>query len=149
MFQVFARSWKGLNLSPGERAAMKLVEGWLLTALGAGAAIAYQQLTAGVADYRLILPAAGGAALLTLLLSVKKYLAAQTDVPLPAPSQAQPAQLSPAQPGQLFTTPVPQAGGAYVPPPAQFMQPPPGTATTNVQPVYQPFSTMPNIQVPQ
>jgi hypothetical protein len=134
MFQVFARSWKGLNLSPGERTFVKLVEGWGFTAVGAGGAIAFQQLTSGATDYHQILPAAGGAALLTVVLSVKKYLASQTDVPLPAPSLAgppvdmpQPVQLQTSPPPK-FTTPVPQppsllipmpqAGAAYVPPPA-------------------------------
>ena len=137
MFQVFARSFKGLNLSPGERAAMKLVEGWLLTAVGAGGAIAFQQLTSGNADYRVILPSAGGAALLTLVLSVKKYLSSQSDLPLPVPSLAtrtpEPAPVLAAvvQPGQQFTTPVPQ-------PPSQFMPPPP-------QMTYQPSSTFPEM----
>jgi hypothetical protein len=135
MFQVFARSWKGLNLSPGERTFVKLVEGWGFTAVGAGGAIAFQQLTSGATDYRQILPAAGGAALLTVVLSVKKYLASQTDVPLSAPSLAgspvdmpQPVQVQTSPPPPKFTTPVPQppsllipmpqAGAAYAPPPA-------------------------------
>jgi hypothetical protein len=137
MFQVFARSWKGLNLSPGERTFVKLVEGWGFTAVGAGGAIAFQQLTSGTTDYHQILPAAGGAALLTVVLSVKKYLASQTDVPLTAPSLAgppveMPAPVQPPAPKTLipsyeFTTqvpqppstfiPMPQAGAAYVPPP--------------------------------
>jgi hypothetical protein len=129
MFHVFARSWKGLNLSPGERASMKFVEGVVFSAVGAGGAIAFQQLTSGSADYHQILPAAGGAALLTVVLSVKKYLAAQTDVPLADPSlvsvpnevQAAPTSMPPS-----LLIPTPQAGGSYVPPPPtqpQFMQP--------------------------
>jgi hypothetical protein len=85
---IFARSWQGLNLSPGERAFVKLAEGWLITALLAGSAIAYQLLMSGNADYVFILRSAGGAALLTVLLAFKKYLAAQSDLPLSAASLA-------------------------------------------------------------
>src|SRR2546423_8245429 len=86
--QVFARSWKGLNLSPGERAFVKLAEGWLVTAIATGIAIAYQMLATGSHDYKQILTAAGGAAGLTLLLSVKKYNPPQSDLPLPVASLA-------------------------------------------------------------
>jgi hypothetical protein len=159
MFQVFARSWKGLNLSPGERTFVKLVEGWGFTAVGAGGAIAFQQLTSGTTDYHQILPAAGGAALLTVVLSVKKYLASQTDLPLPAPSLAGPPleQPLPVQPpvplpGTKFTTPVPQppsllvptpqAGGTYIAPPdnpAVFIQPLQTATTSYVPPQVIPF----------
>ncbi len=81
--QTLSRAWQGLNLTPGERAFLKLAEGWLITALGAGSAIAYQLLMSGSADYAFILRAAGGAALLALCMAIKKYLAAQTDLPLP------------------------------------------------------------------
>jgi len=87
-FNVFARSWQGLNLSPGERAFVKLAEGWVITALLAGAAIVYQLLMSGNADYAFILRASGGAALLSLLLAFKKYLSAQSDLPLPVASLA-------------------------------------------------------------
>lgn len=82
-FDTINRSFKQLNLTPGERAFVKLLEGWLFTAIGAGAAIGYQMLMSGSVDYTKIAQAAGGAALLTLLLSVKKYLSSQTDLPLP------------------------------------------------------------------
>jgi hypothetical protein len=85
---IFARSWQGLNLSPGERAFVKLAEGWLITALLAGSAIVYQLLMSGNADYAFILRSAGGAALLSALLAFKKYLAAQSDLPLPTASLA-------------------------------------------------------------
>jgi hypothetical protein len=138
-FNVFARSWKGLNLSPGERALMKFSEGILITAVGAGVAVAYQQLATGSIDISKIGLVAGGAAGLTVFNTIKKYTASQSDVPLPAPSLAGPPVDVPTpepvqppapqpQPGNRFTTPVPlppsqyipmpQAGGAYVPPPA-------------------------------
>jgi hypothetical protein len=66
---------------------------------------------------------------------------------------AQQAVTAPAaEPGNRFTTPVPQAGGTYVPPPAQFIQPLTSTVTTNTVPAYEPFSTypsMPTIGLPQ
>lgn len=126
--QIFARSFKGLNLSPGERAFVKLVEGWLFTALATGVAIAYQLLATGSHDYSKIALVAGGAAGLTVLNSFKKYLAAQTDLPLTTASLATQAtdlaiaevqKVAPAAPAvnvPQFTTPVPQ--------PAQFVQPP-------------------------
>jgi hypothetical protein len=131
MFQVFSRSWQGLNLSPGERAAMKLVGGVLFTGVGAGALVAIQLIATGNHDFQYIGIAAGGAAAKTLWDTVGKYKSAQTDLPLPAPSLAGPPVEMPAQAVQVpaptprFTTPVPQpqsfipmpqAGGAYVPP---------------------------------
>jgi len=122
MFQVFSRSFKGLNLSPGERAAMKLIEGWLLTAVGAGVGLVYQQLAVGRTDPRVIVPPAIGAAVLSVALSVKKFYAAQSDLPLPAPSLAtrapDPVPIQPPagqvplselklQPGQTVQAPIP------------------------------------------
>ena len=140
MFQVFARSWKGLNLSPGERAFMKLFEGWTITAIGAGGAIAYQQLATGSHDYQYIAIAAGGAAGITLYNCVKKFLSSQTDLPLSAPSLATqetspkvatkplPASSAPTKPQPqqrpAFATPVPQ--------PPQYVPPVPQQSITNM-----------------
>jgi hypothetical protein len=121
---IFARSWQGLNLSPGERAFVKLAEGWLITALLAGSAIAYQLLMSGNADYVFILRSAGGAALLTVLLALKKYLAAQSDLPLPAASLAT----------QATTLAIMEAQKIAPQPPAQQKAP---------QPILLPGVTMP------
>ena len=86
--QVFSRTFKGLNLSPGERAFVKLVEGWLFTAVATGAAIAYQLLATGSHDYNNIGLVAGGAAGLTVLNSFKKYMSSQSDLPLTTASLA-------------------------------------------------------------
>lgn len=88
---IFTRSFKGLNLTPGERAFMKLSEGWLATAIGTGGAVGYQLLVTGSHDYTRIGLVAGGAASLSLFNAIKKYLAAQTDLPLPEKIVAQTA----------------------------------------------------------
>src|SRR5712692_1175259 len=88
MFQVFSRSWQGKNLSPGERAAMKLVGGVLFTAVGAGVLVAIQLLATGNHDFKYIGLVVGGAAAKTLWDTVKKYNAAQSDLPLAEPSLA-------------------------------------------------------------
>lgn len=162
MFHVFARSWQGLNLSPGERAFMKLSGGILFTGVGAGALISIQLLATGNHNFGYIGLAAGGAAAKTLWDTVKKYQAAQTDVPLPAPSLAgPPVEMPPVPlPSQLpsLLMPTPQAGGTYVPPPndtTTIVQPPPDTGTY-VPPQFMPLnrdwsgmvSAMPTQRIP-
>jgi hypothetical protein len=161
MFQVFARSFKGLNLSPGERALMKLIEGWLITALLAGSAIAYQLLMSGSADYVFIARSAGGAALLALLLAFKKYLAAQSDLPLSVASLAGqaadvalmevkkfvpwPGEQPADTPAPQFTTPVPQppyqAQAQFAPPMNPMYSPTNSGMVTLSAPAQQPSTT--------
>lgn len=131
---ILSRAWQGLNLTPGERAFLKLLEGWIFTAVGTGVAIAYQMLATGNQDFQKITLVAGGAAGLTVLNALKKYLAAQTDLPLPEKVVAQTTvdaainQVEKvAQPPVPTPSAVPQTMGAI-----NLLNPPNTTATATV-----------------
>jgi hypothetical protein len=151
---VFTRSFQGLNLTPGERALVKLVEGWIFTALATGIAIAYQLLATGSHNYNQIALVAGGAAGLTVLNSWKKFLAAQTDLPLATASLATQATDVAIAEVQKVAPQAQQAAAQVQVPQFQFTNTPQPTNTTFVQPLsvtaqqpfpYQSGSTYPSI----
>ena len=85
---IFARAYNGLNLSPGERAFLKLVKGWLYTAGGTGLIALVQYLNSSQVDWRHLLIGTGSAAGLSLLNAVDKYFTAQGDAPLTQPIES-------------------------------------------------------------
>jgi hypothetical protein len=139
MFSVFKRSANGLSLTPGERAYIKLIKGWLFTGVAAGVLVLGQYLAAGVVDWQHITYGVIGAVVLTVLNSVEKYATSHGDTPLAIVAQVAEAKVEQALPPQAppqvqprFTTPVPQP---------QFVQAAPFP--------YQPSSTYPQMPAMQ
>lgn len=82
---LFQRAYAGLNLTPGERAALKLWKGFLLTAVAAGLAAGVQALSAsGAIDWRKVAAVAAVAFGTSLAFAFEKYFTAQGDAPLAA-----------------------------------------------------------------
>lgn len=83
MFGLFSFSWDGKNLTPGQRALIKLVKGLIVTAIIAAAPIIAPALSGSTpvvwAD---VLRTAGAAAAVAVLLAIDKYATAQGDAPL-------------------------------------------------------------------
>ena len=120
---IFARAYNGLNLSPGERAFLKLAKGWLYTAGGTGLIALVQYLNSSQVDWRHLLIGTGSAAGLSLLNAVDKYFTAQGDAPLATATQAVETKI-----GQTI----------QAPPIVQHFYNTPAPATVTVQPVQQP-----------
>jgi len=82
MFSLFARARAQLNLSPGERAALKLVEGYVLAGAVAALPVVSQLLAQQTIVWAHVLRLAGGTFAVATLMAVSKYYKAQGDVPL-------------------------------------------------------------------
>ena len=122
---IFARAYNGLNLSPGERAFLKLVKGWLYTAGGTGLIALVQYLNSSQVDWRHLLIGTGSAAGLSLLNAVDKYFTAQGDAPLTQPIESKLEQT------------------VQAPPIIQHIYNAPAPATPVVQPVQKPAVVQP------
>src|SRR5215467_8376729 len=80
---LFSRAARNLNLTPGERAFLKLLKGWFYTAIAAGIAIGVQYVYSNqVIDWQKLGYLIGGAVLVSLLTALEKYFTAQGDAPL-------------------------------------------------------------------
>jgi hypothetical protein len=80
---MFSRAAHNLNLTPGERAFLKLLKGWLYTAIAAAIAIGVQYVYSNqVIDWQKLSYLIGGAILLSFLTALEKYFTAQGDAPL-------------------------------------------------------------------
>ena len=138
---LFTKAVNGLNLTPGERAILKLLKGWLYTAIGTGL-IAGSQYALGneQIDYQKLLYVTIGAVVLSILSALDKYFTAQGDAPLDLATKAVEQQvqeiLPPVIQPQHTSAPVPQvqytpargpvtSPGATNMPPQQFAPPPP------------------------
>lgn len=98
---MFARASAGLNLTPGERAALKAVQGIIVSALVAGAVAVLPYLTGATVDWATVLHVFAAAVVASLALAVNKYWTAQGDPPLAVVPPDAPAAPQP---------PAPQAG---------------------------------------
>ena len=86
---LFQRASQKLPLTPGERAFIKLIQGWVLTALSAGIMAGAQYLLNNQqVNWQAMLYIVGGAVLLSVLSAVTKYYTAQGDVPIAVLSDA-------------------------------------------------------------
>ena len=81
---LFARARAYTNLTPAERALLKLVEGLICAALVAALPIVAQALGRGGVDWSAIARAALAAASVAVLMALTKYARAQSDPTLPS-----------------------------------------------------------------
>lgn len=150
---IFQKAAQGLNLTPGERAFLKLCKSWGITAIGSGLVIGGQYLAVGSVDWQRILLASGGTALLSVLHALDKYATAHGDTPLALADEAAMSQVQQRLPQPITFPPTatvpastPLYGPANLPPigPNSFYGTlPPVDNTTFVNPQMQ------TAQVPQ
>lgn len=79
---VFQRNFLGLNLSPAQRAFIKVVKGAVISALFAGLAAVVQFLLLPTINWHAVLLIGGGTIGTTLAFALDKYFSAQGDTPL-------------------------------------------------------------------
>jgi hypothetical protein len=91
---IFKRASLGMNLTPGERALLKLVEGWILAGAVAGLIVFLTAVTQAKPDWGAALKLAATAFIVATGFAALKYLKAQQDSPLytsaPPPEGAPP-----------------------------------------------------------
>ena len=85
---LFSKANAGLNLTPGERAALKLVQGFILAGLVAALPVLAQLLAAQTINWADVARIAGGTFGVAVLMAVAKWFSAQGDSPLDAPLAA-------------------------------------------------------------
>ena len=146
---IFSKAAQGLNLSPAQRAFLKLLKGWFYTALSTGIMAGAQYLLNNQQiNWMALLYIASGAFLLSILGALDKYWTAQGDTPIAVLSDAIMQRVQGALPSlvaqhvqqQLSTsirasvgaqaTQTPQA--ARYTPAINLAQPPVASATTQV-----------------
>ncbi|HLZ24407.1 MAG TPA: hypothetical protein VKQ30_20020 [Ktedonobacterales bacterium] len=79
---VFAQARNNLNLTPGQRAFLKLVEGFIVAGIVAALPAISQALAAQSINWSQIVRTAAATFSVAALLAVTKYLKAQNDPPL-------------------------------------------------------------------
>jgi hypothetical protein len=79
---VFAKAQNNLNLTPGERAVLKLVEGFVVAGIVAALPVISQALAAQSINWAQMFRTAAATCSVAALLAVIKYLKAQNDPPL-------------------------------------------------------------------
>ena len=85
---LFSKANAGLSLTPGERAALKLVQGFILAGLVAALPVLAQLLAAQTVNWSDVARIAGGTFAVAVLMAVAKWFSAQGDTPLDAPLAA-------------------------------------------------------------
>jgi hypothetical protein len=99
---IFQRAWNNLPLTPGERAFLKLLKGWLYTAIGVGLIAGAQYLTNNqVINWWSLAWIAGGAFALSLLMALDKWFTSQGDLPLSVATEAVTQRIQAALPGLI------------------------------------------------
>ncbi len=80
---IFLKAWNGLNLSPGQRAFLKVVQGLIIGGLlAAFLAIAQYFYSNGAVNWRSVLDVALVAFLMSVGYGLSKYFSAQGDAPV-------------------------------------------------------------------
>ncbi|MGH2515039.1 MAG: hypothetical protein ACRDHP_05230, partial [Ktedonobacterales bacterium] len=79
---IFAKANNNLNLTPAQRAFLKLIEGFFVAGIVAVLPVISQALAAQTINWALILRTAAATFSVAALLAVTKYLKAQNDPPL-------------------------------------------------------------------
>lgn len=80
---IFLKAWNGLNLSPGQRAFLKVVQGLIIGGLlAAFLAIAQYFYSNGAVNWRSVLDVALVAFLMSVGYGLSKYFSAQGDAPI-------------------------------------------------------------------
>ncbi|MEO6890530.1 MAG: hypothetical protein ABI324_16215, partial [Ktedonobacteraceae bacterium] len=82
---IFLKAWNGLNLSPGQRAFLKVIQGLIIGGLlAAFLAIAQYFYSDGAVNWHSILDVAAVAFLMSVGYGLSKYFSAQGDAPVAA-----------------------------------------------------------------
>lgn len=80
---IFLKAWNGLNLSPGQRAFLKVIQGLIIGGLlAAFLAIAQYFYSDGAVNWHSILDVAAVAFLMSVGYGLSKYFSAQGDAPV-------------------------------------------------------------------
>lgn len=129
---LFQRAWAGLNLSPAERAWLKLIEGFILAGIVAALPAVAELLSAGTVDWATVGRTALGTFAVAVLMAAVKYCKAHGDSPLAEPL------------GQVLTGVATQIGnatglnepkqGVVLPPAEPVVITPPAVPTKDVAP---------------
>lgn len=82
MFSLFAQSRAGANLSPGQRALLKLIQGFVIAGIVAAWPVISQALAQQTIDWPQLLRNAGYAFAVAFFMAIYKYCSAQGDPPL-------------------------------------------------------------------
>lgn len=136
---IFTRAYNGLNLSPGERAFLKVFQSLLYTAFIAGLLAVYTLLSgSNTPDWGKVFYTGLGAVVVSFLQGLSKYFTAQNDPPLATVIGFAAEQTKQAFTHQSDTRPMPVA-------PAILPQGP--TITTVVPPTW--MGMPPNMPAPQ
>lgn len=96
---MFARASAGLNLTPMERAALRMLEGLAATAVVAGITAAAPLLAGGSVDWANVGHVALAAGITAALLAILKYAKAFGDAPITEPVPAGAPDMPPTQAG--------------------------------------------------
>lgn len=98
---IFARAKAGLNLTPGERAALKAREGIVIAAALAGLTAVVPYLTSGTVNWQTVAKVFAVAAVPAFAYALNKYWTAQGDTALPEPAApVAPPAVDPSAPAQ-------------------------------------------------
>ncbi len=144
---IFQRAWQNLPLSPGERAFLKLLKGWLFTAIGVGLIAGAQYLTNNQQiNVWALIEVAGGAMALSVLMALDKWFSAQGDLPAAVMTEAVTQRVQAALPGLIaqHIATLPQAQPQRAVQPQQAVLAP---TVTNMA-VHAPVSVPQVLQVP-
>lgn len=126
---MFTKAAQGFNLTPAERAFLKLFKLWFYTALSTGVMAGAQYLLNNQqVNWTALLYIAGGAFLLSLLGALDKYWTAQGDVPLTMLTQAAEQRV------QMYAAPPMISTPLRVPQVQQVPFPPVSTVTQSFMP---------------
>lgn len=86
---IFSKAAQGLNLTPAQRAFLKLLKGWFYTALGTGIITGSQYVMGtAVIDWQKLLYIVGTGVLLSILSALDKFWSSQGDTPLALATEA-------------------------------------------------------------
>jgi len=140
MINLFKQAAQNLPLTPAQRAFLKLLKGWMYTALLAALGAGAQYLAVGQVDWVRLAYIAGGAFVLSVLGAADKYFTAQGDTPASLIVQSAEKQVQQKINQQTTPTPAPKPilfpGINNSSAPAlqsQFQTIPAGLSTTNLQ----------------
>lgn len=130
MKSLFARASAGLNLTPGERALLKLVKGIVLTALAAAFTAACQLLGSnfGKVDAKTVAEVAGVTFGVAVCNALEKWASAQGDEPLSVVFGVAANKLDGLNPAKTLASPLPLT--VQAPPPPVNVQVAPMTSGT-------------------
>ena len=121
MFSLFSQAHAGANLTPGQRAFLKLVQGFVLAGIVAAVPIFSLAMAQQSVDWGQVLRNAASAFAVAFLLALYKFASAQGDAPL-------------AQVAQGLATAIEEHVETPATNPMPFSSPPAATSTSTTTP---------------